>query len=121
MPINLPQLEAFFDCKFEPTDDTLHEMCFIAGDMHHLIWVDDVRNVCFFKLDSTTIHVAFPAVEFGFKCSHVEETNAGPFTPVLLFYDGEEIRLAITKTKNGKFSFSPNWNYNSDTLYTKHG
>lgn len=84
-------------------------MRFSAGGMNYQLWYFEEQGQLFFKADPVNTEVAFPALEFGFRCDRVSETEARGVGPVLLFYSGDEVRLGVTKTSEGCFSLSPNW------------
>jgi hypothetical protein len=108
MALDRTLLETFFANQWDEFDQ-LREMRFSACGMNYQLWLVEERNWLFFKVDPVNTDVAFPALEFGFRCDRLREATAAGVGPVLLFYSGETVRLAVTKTSAGCFSLSPNW------------
>ncbi len=111
MALDRSLLETFFASRWDEFAQ-MSELRFSACGMNYQLWYFEERNQFFFKADPSNPEVAFPALEFGFRCDRVSETKAGGIGPVLLFHCDDEVRLAVTKTSEGCFSLSPNWSDN---------
>lgn len=104
-------LEQFFGAEFAWIDP-MHEMRFESGGIRYRLWLLD--HMLFLTGDVRDPDDSFPAIEIGCECRDIEETEASGVGPVLHVYasigrDHEQLRLCITRDREGRFSISPHW------------
>jgi hypothetical protein len=106
-------LERFFGAKLT-SFDAFHEMRFEAGGIRYRLCLLEHDSSLFLTGDVQNPDYSLPAIEIGFVCRHIEETEASNVGPVLLFYASpdkqyEHLRLCITRDPENRFSISPHW------------
>jgi hypothetical protein len=110
---DIEKLESFFGAKVSQPpgllDLTIRQMEFQAAGMHYLILLTDHDITIMF--DPQRVPTPFPAFECTIRCDRIDEIqNLEPHSlRVLRLFEGEIIRVVITRTRDGDFSLSPHW------------